>query len=64
LPRIHRWLSVALPLVAAFALTMLFVRVHLLRDGVWERMSVYTITAWELSSAVCIAAASKGRLRV
>jgi hypothetical membrane protein len=55
----HRYLSIALPLLAAGSLIMLASGSEtktLLPDGVWERISVYTITIWELASAACLIA--------
>lgn len=59
LVRIHRMASVVLPLVAALAFAMLLRAreagtMNLVPDGIWERLSVYTITSWELLSAVCL----------
>lgn len=58
LPPIHRAASFVLPAVAAVAFTMLMVArgshaPAYLPDGIWERLSVYTITAWELLTAFC-----------
>ncbi len=60
LPRVHRLASFALPCLAAFAFTMLLLALAqgapaVLPDGIWERTSVYTITAWELATAACLA---------
>ena len=57
LARIHRVASVVLPSVAALAFAMLLrargsATMNLVPDGIWERLSVYTITCWELLSAV------------
>lgn len=65
LPRLHRPASLALPLVAAGALAMLVAARARgapvgLPDGVWERASVYTITAWELLTAVCLPLRRRG----
>ncbi len=59
LPRIHRRASIALPLVAAVSLAMLIGARRsgaqsVLPDAVWERISVYTITAWEVLTAACL----------
>lgn len=58
LPRLHRVASLALPLLAAVAFaTLLAARggtTILVPDGIWERTSVYTITAWELLTAGCL----------
>ena len=59
LPRFHRHLSLALPTIAAASLAMLLWARHsgaaiVVPDGVWERLSVYTITAWESLSAVSV----------
>ena len=58
LARVHRLFSIALPILAAIALVMFVVSRGstsvLFPDGVWERLSVYTITAWELLSAACL----------
>ena len=56
LPRVHRAVSLTLPLIAAVALTTLLAARGrdtplLVPDGIWERISVYTITAWELVTA-------------
>ncbi len=66
LPRIHRLASVALPCLAALSLAMLLAARSSeaaigLADGVWERTSVYTITAWELLSAACLMVRRRGR---
>ena len=63
-PRIHRVFSVALPLLGGVALAMLIVArgrgsAGLVPDGVWERISVYTITAWELLTAGCLLAQAR-----
>jgi hypothetical membrane protein len=56
LARIHRFASLTMPPIAAVALTMLAVRSasNPVPDGVLERISVYSITVWELLSAACI----------
>ncbi|VVB43774.1 hypothetical protein RHAL1_00896 [Beijerinckiaceae bacterium RH AL1] len=56
LPTAHRVASLALPVLGLAALAVLIAaREHgplLVPDGVWERASVYTITAWEAVTAV------------
>lgn len=55
LPRLHRWISVALPMIAVFALAMLITdATEWVPSGIWERTSVYTITAWELLTGACL----------
>ncbi len=59
LPGYHRVASVVLPVLAAVSFTMLLLARGsggplLVRDGIWERISVYTITTWELLSAFCV----------
>ena len=59
LPRLFLPASIGLPLLAGVALAMLAVGRHsgtptVFPDGVWERMSVYTITAWEVLAAACL----------
>lgn len=57
LARIHRVASLVLPLVAALAFALLLrarVSPMMVPDGIWERLSVYTITGWELLTAVCL----------
>ena len=59
LSRLHRLVSIVLPVLAAIALAMLAVAhgrstVIVVPDGVWERLSVYAITAWELLTAICL----------
>lgn len=58
LPTAHRVASLALPVLGLAALAALIAaRGHgplLVPDGVWERASVYTITAWEAVTAVCL----------
>ena len=66
LPRIHRQVSIALPLLAAAAFVMLILaRVSgttiVVPNGVWERMSVYTITSWQLLSAACLLGRRRSR---
>ena len=66
LPRIHRLGSIGLPLVAAVAFAMLVGTrasgtANLLPDGVWERGSVYTITAWEVLTAACLMVGTRRR---
>ena len=69
LPRLHQPASLALPLLAATAFTVLLVArargtTVLVPDGIWERASVYTITAWELATALALVARTGGlRLR-
>jgi hypothetical membrane protein len=57
LPLFHRMASVILSIVGVVGLVMLIVAqargtVTLVPDGVWERTSVYTITAWEVVTGV------------
>ncbi len=64
LPRVHRVVSLTLPLLAAFAFAMLIAARGrdtplLVPDGIWERISVYTITAWELVTAWCLLARAR-----
>ncbi len=57
LGRLHRTLSIALPIVAALALALLAggpAATGALGHGVFERISVYTITFWQLLSAACV----------
>ena len=59
LPGLHRAVSIALPCVAAVAFAMLLLARSRgatvgFPDGIWERASVYTITAWELLTAGCL----------
>ena len=66
LPRIHHRLSVSLPLAAAASLAMLIAArkagtMILVPDAVWERLSVYTITAWEVLTAACLVAKTRRR---
>ena len=57
LGRVYRVASIALPIVGWFAFAMLVAAPgFVFADGVWERLSVYTITAWELLSATCLLA--------
>ena len=61
LPRVHRAVSLVLPLLAAVAFAALLAArgrtdALLVPDGVWERISVYAITAWELVTAWCMMA--------
>ena len=65
LPRLHRSASLALPLAAALSLAMLVVarqsgRASMLPDAIWERASVYTITAWEVLTAACLSMRARG----
>ena len=61
LPWVHRAISLALPLLAAIAFAALLAARGrsgplIVPDGIWERMSVYTITGWELATAWCLIA--------
>ena len=63
---LHRRASLLLPLLSAGALAMLIVArtpgaPGLLPEAVWERLSVYPITAWEVTSALCLIAARRRR---
>jgi hypothetical membrane protein len=62
LPPWHRMASIVLPIVGMVGLVMLIVAqargaVTLVPDGIWERTSVYTITAWEVVTGVGLLAA-------
>lgn len=64
LARVHRLASIALPTLAAVAFTMLLLSrgsgaTTLFPDGIWERISVYTITGWELLSGLCVIARTR-----
>ncbi len=66
LSRLHRVGSLTLPLLAAVAFAALLVSrrtgtAFLFPDGVWERISVYAITAWELLSGSCVIARLRSR---
>ena len=61
LARVHRIASIVLPIVAALAFAMLLAPATAVPAGVWERLSVYTITVWELFSAICILARAQPR---
>ena len=66
LSRLHRVASLTLPLLAAVAFSTLLVSrvtgtAFLFPDGVWERVSVYAITGWELFSGSCVIARLRRR---
>ena len=66
LPRLHRFASVLLPVMAAVSLAMLIGArrsgtMNVLPDAVWERTSVYTITAWEALTATCLLVGKRHR---
>ena len=66
LARVHRAACIALPTIAALSFTMLLVsrgsgRTTLFPDGIWERISVYAIPAWELLSAFCLIGRARSR---
>ncbi|OBI41749.1 DUF998 domain-containing protein [Mycobacterium colombiense] len=73
--RRYRRLSKAIAALGFLCLAMLMIKpaaatTYLLRDGAWERGSVYTITGWQLLTAACLlvettraAARSGSRLR-
>ncbi len=59
LPPVHRLASLGLPVLGAIAFAILLsargrTAPLLLPDGILERTSVYTITAWELVTAWCL----------
>ena len=58
LPAVHRVASVVLPIAGIAALIMLILAQArgpiLVPDGIWERGSVYTITAWEILTGLCL----------
>ena len=66
LPRIHRRASLVLPIAAFVSLAMLIgarssgTR-NAVPDAVWDRISVYAITAWEVLSATCLMARARRR---
>ena len=66
LSRIHRRLSLGLPLAAAASLAVLIAArgagtAMLVPDAVWERISVYAITAWEVLTAACLVTGTRRR---
>ncbi len=65
LPRFHRLASIGLPLAAALSFTVLIMARESRADimvaaAVWERISVYTITAWEMLTAACLMVRTRG----
>ena len=59
LPAVNRYACVGLPILGLVAFYILFVaRSHsasnILSDGTWERMSVYTITGWQILTGACL----------
>ncbi len=66
LPRLHRRASIGLPLAAAASLAMLIAArragtANMLPDAIWERISVYAITAWEVLTAACLMTRTRRR---
>ena len=64
-PRTHQLASIGLPLAAALSLAMLIVArtsggTSIFADAVWERISVYTINAWEVLTAACLLVGTRG----
>jgi hypothetical protein len=64
----RRWYRGASKVLAALGLTCLLMlaisvvagKTALLPDGVWERGSVYSITAWQLVTAACLLIRTRG----
>ena len=64
LPPWHRTASIILSIVGMVGLVMLIVAqargtVTLVPDGIWERTSVYTITAWEVVTGIGVLTARR-----
>lgn len=64
LPPFYRFASVGLPIVGLAAVIVMMIAqargTILVPEAVWERISVYTITAWEIVSGVCLLATPRG----
>jgi hypothetical membrane protein len=58
-PRAFRVASVALGVVGLLALALLQILGGSTMDGIWERGSVYTVTAWELMTGVIVLVAAR-----
>ena len=56
--------ALGLSCLAMLAVNSASARAILLPDGVWERGSVYSITAWQLLTAVCVLIGSRRKARL
>ncbi|RII89867.1 DUF998 domain-containing protein, partial [Clavibacter californiensis] len=57
--RAFRVASVALGVVGLVALALLLALGGSDIDGIWERGSVYTVTAWELTAGIAVLVAAR-----